>query len=402
MHIQTMPLPNAPHELVGVPGGSLGEAVPHGQPAATAGPPRCAPIDDVADLTPQWLTAALADGSQVMTIDCSRIGVGEGFASRLYRLRPAYAPGHAGPASLILKLQSDNAELLKVLNPDVAYRETRFYRDLAGDVAQPVPKVPYADYDVGRRCFTILMEDLPGIHFGFDATPAESEAAMRALARIHARYWRHPLLDEPWLQPVARTDIDLHWLIDHSLAAAEAAGFGDSHLSRAMRVIQPLVPRLAVDPDAAPPLFAHSLCHGDFHRNNSVLQDDGRFVIFDWQMLEAGNPLRDVGYWMLTSMTVEQRRAQQKRLLRCYHEALLAAGVRDYPARKLQQDFRNGMLENLVRVYCIPALVQADPALLVLLRDRVEAASQDMHTIAFAHLLKALVGVRDWWARITA
>ena len=364
------------------------------------------PIDDIAALTPAWLTAALG-GTPVDAVASTRIGVGEGFASRLYRLRPTYAAGHAGPATLILKLQTDNAELRKVLNPDVAYREARFYldlawRDLAGDVAQPLPHVPYADFDVARGCFSILMEDLPGIRFGFEATAAESAAAMRALGAIHGRFWGHPVLGEAWLQPVANTDIDLHWLVGHAIAAAEASGHGASHLTRAMRVLRPLVARLASEPRMAPPVRAHSLCHGDFHRNNSVLQNDGRFVVFDWQVLEAGNPLRDVAYWMLTSLTAEQRRAQQASLLRTYHAALQAAGVRDYGRAALQQDFRSGMLENLVRVYCIPALVQADPELLELLRGRVEAASQDMHTIAIAHLLRATVRLRDAWRRLAA
>ena len=381
----------APIESVG----TLGPPGPAG-----AGIPVLGPIDDIAELTPAWLTAALGDGVRVTSIDCSRIGVGEGFASRLYRLQPGYAPGRQGPASLILKLQSDNAELMKALNPDVASREARFYRDLAKDVAQPVPRVPYSDFDACRGCFTILMEDLPGIRFGFEATPAESTAAMRALGAIHGRYWGHPLLGEPWLRPVVNTDIDLPWLIGQAIASAEQAGYGDSHLTRAMRVLRPLVQRLASDPSVAPAVRAHSLCHGDFHRNNSVLQDDGRFVVFDWQVLEAGNPLRDVAYWMLTSLTVEQRRTQQAQLLATYHAALQAAGVHDYGRVPLQQDFRSGMLENLVRVYCIPALVVADAELLLLLRERVEAASRDLHTIAMAHLLRALVGVRDLWQRL--
>ena len=397
MHTAANAGPGAPGSVPPPPSFVAGEPPPASAAGVAHGVP--APIDDIAALTPAWLTAALG-GVEVAAVASERIGEGEGFASRLYRLRPSYAAGHAGPATLILKLQSDNAELRKVLNPDVAYREARFYRDLAGDVAQPVPDVPYAQFDAARGCCSILMEDLQGIRFGFEASAAESAAAMRALGAIHGRFWGDPVLAEPWLQPVANTDIDLHWLVGHAIASAEAAGHGNAHLTRAMRVLRPLVARIAREPGIAPPVRAHSLCHGDFHRNNSVLQQDGRFVVFDWQVLEAGNPLRDVAYWMLTSLTAEQRRAQQASLLRTYHAALQAAGVRGYGRAALQQDFRNGMLENLVRVYCIPALVQADPELLELLRGRVEAASQDMHTIAVAHLLRAVVGVRDLWRRL--
>ncbi len=353
------------------------------------------PLKDVDALTPAWLSAALGGGCLVDRVRIERIGVGEGLASRLFRLCPSYAGSRTGPQSLVLKLLTDNTELLRVLNPDVVFREARFYRDLAAQVDQPGPVVYFSDFDVQARCLTILMEDLPGLRYGVEASVAESEAAMRTLARVHARFWQHPQLDAPWLQPVANTDLDLAWLIPRAIEAAVRDGYGQSHLTRAVRVIETLVPRIAAG--EAPPTRARSLCHGDFHRNNSVLQPDGRFVVFDWQMIEAGNPLRDVAYWLLTSLTVEQRRAQQRGLLALYHHTLIAEGVRNYGRFALMQDFRLGMLENLIKVYCIPAVVQADQALVMTLRERVEAASLDMHTIAIAHLMRAALNVLGWW-----
>ena len=353
------------------------------------------PLKEVDELTPAWLSAALGAGQQVESVRVVRIGVGEGFASRLFRLYPSYGAASAGPHSLVLKLLTDNGELLRVLNPDVAFREARFYRDLAAQVDQPGPVVYFSDFDLPTRSLSILMEDLPGLRYGTEASTAESEAAMRMLARVHARFWQHPQLDDPWLQPVTTTDLDLAWLIPHAIEAAARDGYGESHLTRAVRVLETSVPRIAAG--EALPTQARSLCHGDFHRNNSVLQPDGRFVVFDWQMIEAGNPLRDVAYWLLTSLTVEQRRAQQKGLLAQYHRALVGEGVRNYGWFALMQDFRFGMLENLIKVYCIPAIVQVDETLMRTLRDRVEAASQDMHTIAVAHLMRALLNLVGWW-----
>ncbi len=353
------------------------------------------PLKEVDALTPAWLSAALGGGCIVEHVRIERIGVGEGLASRLFRLHPSYADARGGPDSLVLKLLTDNSELLRVLNPDVAFREARFYRDLAQQVDQPGPLVYFSEFDTQARCLSILMEDLPGLCYGIEASVAESEAAMCTLARVHARFWQHPQLDAPWLQPVMNTDLDLEWLIPHAIEAAVRDGYGQSHLTRAVRVLETLVPRIAAG--EAPPTKARSLCHGDFHRNNSLLQPDGRFVVFDWQMIEAGNPLRDVAYWLLTSLTVEQRRAQQQGLLALYHRTLIAEGVRDYGRLALLQDFRLGMLENLIKVYCIPAVVQADQALLLTLRERVEAASLDMHTIAIAHLMRAVLKLLGWW-----
>lgn len=332
-------------------------------------------------------------------VRAERVAVDAGFGSCIYRLYPEYVAPDQGPRTLILKLPSDNSDILKALNEDVAFREVRFYRDVARTVACPVPRVYFSDYDAARGCSSILMEDLGGMTSTTEADAAESEAAMRALARLHAHLWHHPILEEQWLQPVGNTDLDVGWLIDNAIECAQRTGFGDSHLARGMRILKPLAAfATSIRP---PPTQAHSLCHGDLHRYNVQLRPDGQLVMFDWQMVECGNPLRDVSYWMVTSLTTQQRRAQQKKLLRLYHQTLLEEGVRGYGRFKLMRDFRIGLIDNLVKIFAAVALIKGGDDARLQLLTRAEAAAQETHFIAVARIAAVGYRLQQWWQRRT-
>src|SRR5262245_367517 len=118
-----------------------------------------APISDIEELSPQWLTGALGGGRTVLGVRAERVAVDGGFGSCLYRLFPEYMTQDPGPQTLILKLPSDNSDLLNALNEDIVFREVRFYRDVAGIVDCPVPHVYFSDYDAASGASSILMED---------------------------------------------------------------------------------------------------------------------------------------------------------------------------------------------------------------------------------------------------
>jgi Ser/Thr protein kinase RdoA (MazF antagonist) len=331
----------------------------------------------------------------VLGVRAQRVAVDTGFGSCVYRLFPEYTTPDQGPPTLILKLPSDNADILKALNEDVVFREVRFYRDVARIVECPVPHVYFSDYDAARNCSSILMEDLGPMTSTTEADVAESQVAMRAMARLHARLWHHPILAEPWLQPAANTDLDVGWLIDNAIESASRIGFGNAHLTRGMRILKPLAAfATSIRP---PPTQAHSLCHGDLHRNNVQLRPAGQLVIFDWQLVECGNPLRDVSYWMVISLTTEQRRAQQKQLLRLYHQTLLEEGVTGYGRLAMMRDFRVGLIDNLIKIFAAVALIKADDAARVRLLSRAEAAAQETHFIAIVRVVSMALRLQRWW-----
>jgi hypothetical protein len=73
------------------------------------------------------------------------------------------------------------------------------------------------------------------------------------------------------------------------------------------------------------------LVHGDSHQGNSFLRANGERVWHDWQLVRQGQPWRDVVYFMLGALTIEERRAEAAHLVRHYRDALIATGARDVP-----------------------------------------------------------------------
>jgi aminoglycoside/choline kinase family phosphotransferase len=64
------------------------------------------------------------------------------------------------------------------------------------------------------------------------------------------------------------------------------------------------------------------------------------FAVIDWQICNRGWGAYDVAYFIATNLEPEVRRVHGDTLLRAYHDALAAGGVRDYAFETLQSDFR--------------------------------------------------------------
>jgi hypothetical protein len=73
------------------------------------------------------------------------------------------------------------------------------------------------------------------------------------------------------------------------------------------------------------------LVHGDSHQGNSFLRSssdgNGERVWHDWQLVRKGTPWRDITYFMLGALTIEERRAAAFDLVKHYREALTAHGL---------------------------------------------------------------------------
>jgi aminoglycoside phosphotransferase (APT) family kinase protein len=73
--------------------------------------------------------------------------------------------------------------------------------------------------------------------------------------------------------------------------------------------------------------------HGDTHQGNSFLRADGQRLWLDWQMVRKGSPLRDVEYFLVSSLDVDDRRTAAPDLVEHYRQALVAAGAESAPSR---------------------------------------------------------------------
>ena len=285
------------------------------------------------DLTPEWLSAAME--TEVSGVEMESIGEGVGIVGQLARLR---LTGDASlPASVIAKMHSLHPENQAIaMHYGLYSTEAGFYRDCAHQMGVRVPLSYHADAAADGSTCVLLMEDMTGATAldqvaGCDA--AAAEVVVDQLATLHARWWESPALDElGWLRPINND-------------AYKSAG---THVALGLDVIRAqygdLVPAGTIDAAArwgevlsavydwtfrSRPL---TLAHTDLRLDNLFFDhpDGSPLVIIDWQLTVRSLGAFDVSYFLTESLTVADRREHEERLVRRYHEGLVAGGVKDY------------------------------------------------------------------------
>jgi hypothetical protein len=212
--------------------------------------------------------------------------------------------------------------------------EVAFYRSAREGLPVRAPLVYFAAAAPRGARFALLLEDLAasGCRFADVTSPSDPErasAVMRALARLHARFWESPRLHGDLARLRRSSPGDPVFRVGRTLC--------DLSVRPALRRFGELVPeelqraagfvaerRLMLESLwARPPL---TLIHGDAHLGNLFF--DGPEVGFlDWQVVQRGQGLRDVTYFLTNSLATETRRAHGEELIRVYLAALAEAGA---------------------------------------------------------------------------
>ena len=157
------------------------------------------------------------------------------------------------------------------------------------------------------------------------------EQTLAALARVHGTFWEDPRLTSggwSWCQSfVPAVEASVGWLLAPALSALGRRRTAQplpndvrSGLARYAVRRTPTLRRL----DRGP----RTLLHRDCHPGNLARFPDGRVVLFDWQLVRAGPWSSDVAYLLATSLSTDDRRTHERRLVDCYLDALLDAGGR--------------------------------------------------------------------------
>jgi hypothetical protein len=89
-----------------------------------------------------------------------------------------------------------------------------------------------------------------------------------------------------------------------------------------------------------------AVVHGDYRLDNLLFPDAGPagVAVVDWQTAAIGPPVRDLAYFVETSVTVEDRRARERDLVATYHRALADHGVTGYDLDTCWDDYVDGLL----------------------------------------------------------
>lgn len=356
-------------------------------------------LTNIEELSTAWLSEVL--GEPIADFSYQEI-VGEGYASRMYRLN--LVANDAVPPSLILKLATVQQSQVDLLDPEVFCREVEFYKGLGGELAETgmLPRVYFADANKQLMQLTLLFEDLGEIpHKPWHADLAESLAAVEALAAVHAKYWQSEQLLEPTYAPL-ESELELSELLavlQENLDQEVTASYSFPYLRSCVQHVQKLAKWLVAELDQFHGPM--TLVHGDFHVRNIHFMPE-RVVIFDWQVTERGRPVRDLIYWLIMCVDVADSKAFKPKLIEAYLTALEKHGI-VYKKLELLRDFNESLLQMVSRIYCFQTLVtfsEQDQHELENFLQRAEVMAQSHFIRAQLRIARVLAPPVVWVLRL--
>jgi hypothetical protein len=305
---------------------------------------------ELSEISTDWIEDCLGtDSGSLIGFRLEPMGAGVGMMSAMSIIHLEWNDNAEGPASLVIKLASDNETNRAVSQQFNLYlKEVSYYRDLAPRSRARSPRVYASDID-DEQNFFLLMEDVSDYRLGNQVTGAtleEAQVCVTELGRLHASFWNQ-VDDIDWLPNMSNSEnarnmalgAEAGWpqMIEYfgDLVPASINGMKDRYLAR--------IPSLQEQLDQPP----RTLIHGDFRMDNMLFgQADHHdpLLIVDFQGPLKGNGIHDFAYLMSHSVKTEVRRAHEAALLEQYVGVLNSAGVPEYSLGKATEDYRLGVL----------------------------------------------------------
>jgi len=286
------------------------------------------------DISPAWMTAALSGRHPGVVVSAVTVEDAVDGTNSRARLRLSYGTGssHEGPPSVFVKREGPLMHRLALAALGALTAEARLA--LSGALLPIEHPLTYeAGIDLARLAAIVVMDDVTSL----GARPNQATTALTVdevrdglagLASLHGAFWESPL--PPGLQFLRPWRLGKRW------APVSAAS-----LARGIRRLKDGAPRLnlprSVDAIRLERQFRRSaslaatgpqtVLHGDPHPGNTYALPGYRTGFYDWQLVRTGNWSHDVGYFMVSSLSIEDRRAHERDLLAGYLELLAGAGV---------------------------------------------------------------------------
>jgi hypothetical protein len=283
--------------------------------------------ESVESITPAWLSRAVSTrypGSISHSVEI--IDAHSGTTGRV-QLRAHWNPESDAPKTLFGKLApTDPIQRQMVAFTDMGRREARFYAEIAAEVPVRVPRPIWSGWsDEDESQYFMLLEDLSQADCSFPTSRGDNaqqsvEGMIDTLATLHGHYWQSPRFsqDLAWIEPPMRSSIG-PLLVEQGIKE-----FGDRmppefHALAALYIDhnEAVCDLLDAGPE--------TLTHGDSHVGNTFL-DRGEVGLLDWACTCRAPGIRDLSYYLCSSIATSVRRDRESALLARYLERLEASG----------------------------------------------------------------------------
>jgi len=232
-----------------------------------------------------------------------------GFSGATHRRLVAVLPS-GERRRFVLKLCDPTREWTATRTGDHIGREWSLLAERALDAVWEAFVSPFIAYAVEGGRSGLLMEDV-GAHMFPDVreriAPAHEDALLAALARLHARFWRSPVLSISWLGHAASTS---GFLLPAVLDDAAALALMPPPLRERLRLGWNAALARVSAPAATvlqfPARVIHeawadlpqTLVHGDVKIANFALIPERGVAAFDWALVGAGPSTTDLGWYL--------------------------------------------------------------------------------------------------------
>jgi hypothetical protein len=317
------------------------------------------------DVTAEWLTEALRSGGvigdqTVSKFEVHPLGTEVSRTSSLARITVEYDGQSDGlPNSMFAKFPSRLPNTRKLVAKfGIFQREISLYSDLGNAIPMNTPKLYFGFAPEGSDAAVIVLEEIIG--FSKESLPTEEQRiltvgearlALGELAKMHAKWWDDPTLDDyEWLRGVdhvgrnfmyqsyEQTWAKMREIVEPALDPTEV---------RICNGLSNYLPTLMSELKSMPT----TLSHGDFHPGNLLwdkLGEPKTVWVIDWQFPSRAPGVIDVA--RILGMGVESANLHLVRqdYLPQYHSALVSGGVTGYEYERFLNDYRHGLLENLI------------------------------------------------------
>jgi hypothetical protein len=292
---------------------------------------------------------------------------GPSLLGRIARVRLGYAAPECEPSSLIVKFQARPSDW-----------EARIYQLLSEQAVLSVPRL-FGAFAQG----TLVLEDVSPVRTRSQVegcTVPQARDVLAVLAGIHSAFWgdpRVPSMETDRFAAVIDVNMTQCWEMFErryrGMLAGVAADFEwmwrNARTVSAHRLSEP-----------------STLFHGDVHAENLLFGGEGDPpVLIDWQLASCGLAANDVSFFLIKSLSVDERRANEGQLLQDYY-ALLPEAVRtDYGYDRLTLDYRACVTRSMVSAVMLVGPRFADRpdqfALADVIATRVIAAVRDLDPV---------------------
>jgi len=229
-------------------------------------------------------------------------------------------------------------------NVDIHALEARFYHFMVQEMKVPTAKCYYADWDDdGSAHGLVILEDLVqrGGKFGHSTQKNGVDMIMEnleGLAKLHASLWDSDKIspkNAPWLQtqmdtPVDSDQVRIMWQwIELNLKEPGFRGIAPKHYLDDPRKVERAFDRLGEIERAYTAPYCVAL--GDCHQGNTYILPSGERLWLDWQLVRRGRPWRDLTYFVIGALSIEERRKYHKDMVKKYLDYLTATSVAGVP-----------------------------------------------------------------------